>query len=112
ARSVADCQPGGIAQHGLDGQRCGIIFGVRDGYVDRHCPSAVSVPPRIAMDAVGDDVYPRSLDQPDMAIDSRAFIPPALGGTGIDADSQRVEIVTEESEGRKVDGEAGKAVEM
>lgn len=71
------------------------IFPTRIGESDlgRNRPFPIRRPHRLRKDAVGDEVNRRALDQPSVPVNSRALIPPAFLGLGIDAHSHGVELI-------------------
>lgn len=58
------------------------------------------------MHAVADDRHRRAADQPDMAVEAGAFVPPAFLGIGIDPHDDHVRLVAETRERRQIDIDA------
>ena len=81
------------------------LAGVVDLHLDRQRPAAVALH-RIGVQAVGGDVQRVALDQPDMAVDAGAFVPPAFLGVRVDAHRDAVHLVAVAQVGRDVDGAA------
>ncbi len=75
-------------------------------------PLAVGAAHGIGKDAIGLNVDGVSFDEPRVAIEARAFVPPAFLRHGIDLHGDGVDAVAELGEGRDVDVRRGVAAEV
>ena len=92
-----------IQQAGLDRHGRCVTRDAGQRHGDRDAPPTGGITPGIAMHPVGDDRDRRPADQPDMAIDAGALIPPALHRGRIDPHRDHVHIVAKARKRRQVD---------